>query len=118
MASIPDHRALESALAGSSSSADVIFGMVAVRAGSKNAEAETITAVTTYAIHTWSGRRINRSPSTTTPRSRSATIISVRRLTRSTTTPATGPTMANGRNCTIIIHATAVADPVRSSSNA
>ena len=62
MASIPDHKALESALAGSSSSADVMFGMVAVRAGSKNAEAETITAVTTYAIHTWSGRRISSEP--------------------------------------------------------
>ena len=33
-------------------------------------------------------------------------------------TPASGPTIATGRNCTIIIHATAVADPVRSSSSA
>ena len=48
----------------------------------------------------------------------SATIISRRRSTRSTTTPAIGPTIATGRNWTIIIHATAVAEPVRSSSSA
>src|SRR4029077_10233297 len=49
-ASMADHVALDSALAGISSSADVTFGMVAVRAGSKNACADTHTAVTTYAI--------------------------------------------------------------------
>ena len=47
----------------------------------------------------------------------SAAIMTRRRSTRSTTTPARGPTRAMGRNCTIIIQATAVADPVRSSSN-
>lgn len=46
MASIADHVALESALAGSSSSPEVTFGIVAVRAGSKNACAETASAVT------------------------------------------------------------------------
>src|SRR5581483_5881567 len=51
-ASIADHSALDSAFAGSSSSADVTFGIVAVRAGSKNAEAQTVSAITTYAIHT------------------------------------------------------------------
>jgi hypothetical protein len=53
-----------------------------------------------------------------TPRTRSVAIIRRRRLTRSTMTPASGPKMATGRNCTIIIHATAVADPVRSRSSA
>src|SRR5688572_24318269 len=38
-ASIADHIAADSALAGISSSADVMFGIVAVRAGSKNADA-------------------------------------------------------------------------------
>ena len=52
IASMADQVALESALAGISSSADVMLGIVAVRAGSKNACAETHTAVTTYAIHT------------------------------------------------------------------
>ena len=41
IASIADHVALDSALAGISSSADVMLGIVAVRAGSKNACAET-----------------------------------------------------------------------------
>src|SRR5438093_7809617 len=50
-ASIADHVALESAFAGRSSPADVTLGIVAVRAGSKNACAPTITAITTYAIH-------------------------------------------------------------------
>src|SRR5689334_17636730 len=53
-ASIADQVALDSALAGSSSSGDVTFGMVAVRAGSKNACAPTMIAMTRYAIHTWS----------------------------------------------------------------
>jgi hypothetical protein len=48
----------------------------------------------------------------------SVTIIGRRRLTRSTTTPASGPTIATGRNWTIIIHATAVAEPVRSNGSA
>ena len=42
MASMADHVALDSALAGSSSSAVVTFGIVAVRAGSKNADAVTV----------------------------------------------------------------------------
>src|SRR5262245_5110986 len=46
-ASMADHVALDSALAGMSSSAEVTFGMVAVRAGSKKACADTHTAVTT-----------------------------------------------------------------------
>ena len=46
-ASIADQVALDSALAGSSSSADVMFGIVAVRAGSKNACAATVSAITT-----------------------------------------------------------------------
>ena len=41
IASIADQVALDSALAGISSSADVMFGIVAVRAGSKNAWAPT-----------------------------------------------------------------------------
>ena len=51
-ASIADHVALASALAGSSSSSLVMFGIVAVRAGSKKAEAPTVSAITAYAIHT------------------------------------------------------------------
>src|SRR2546425_6351323 len=51
-ASIADHVALESALAGITSSADVTLGIVAVRAGSKNPCAPTMKAITTYAIHT------------------------------------------------------------------
>ncbi len=47
MASMADHVAAESALAGSSSWADVMFGIVAVRAGSKNADAATESAITT-----------------------------------------------------------------------
>ena len=50
MASMADHVALESALAGNNSSADVMLGIVAVRAGSKNADADTVSAMTTYAI--------------------------------------------------------------------
>src|SRR6266849_3596894 len=49
MASITDHVALDSALAGSRSSADVMFGIVAVRAGSKKPDAATVSAMTTYA---------------------------------------------------------------------
>ena len=56
IASIADHVALDSAFAVSSSSAAVTFGIVAVRAGSKNACAPTVNAITTYAIHTWSRR--------------------------------------------------------------
>src|SRR6185436_5640684 len=44
-ASIADHVALESALAGISSSLEVMLGIVAVRAGSKNACAPTMTAM-------------------------------------------------------------------------
>src|SRR4029079_17144766 len=46
-ASIAAHVALATALAGISSSALVMFGIVAVRAGSKNAWAETVSAITT-----------------------------------------------------------------------
>ncbi len=46
-ASIADQVALDSALAGSRSSGAVTLGMVAVRAGSKNACAPTATAITT-----------------------------------------------------------------------
>ena len=46
IASIADQVAAASALAGNNSSADVIFGIVAVRAGSKNAEAATVHAIT------------------------------------------------------------------------
>ena len=51
-ASIADQVALASALAGSNSSSLVMFGIVAVRAGSKNADAATVGAITPYAIHT------------------------------------------------------------------
>jgi len=117
-ASIADHVALESALAGNSSSAVVRFGMIAVRAGSKKAAAVTVNAITAYAIHTWSPRRTRSSPRIRHPRTMSEAIISFRRSTRSTTTPASGATSAIGRICTIIIHATAVAEPVKSSSSA
>ena len=50
IASIADQVALDSALAGRSSSGAVTLGIVAVRAGSKNACADTVSAVTTYAI--------------------------------------------------------------------
>src|SRR3954453_22368999 len=46
-ASIADHVALDSALAGNSSSGAVMLGMVAVRAGSKKACADTVSAVMT-----------------------------------------------------------------------
>jgi len=52
IASIADQVALERALAGNSSWSDVTFGIVAVRAGSKNADADIVNAMTTYAIHT------------------------------------------------------------------
>ncbi len=52
IASMADLVALDSAFAGSSSSALVMLGIVAVRAGSKNAWAPTVSAITTYAIHT------------------------------------------------------------------
>jgi MFS family permease len=55
---------------------------------------------------------------TASPRRTSVAIISRRRFTRSTTTPATGPMTAIGRNCTMIISATDVALPVNSSSSA
>src|SRR5436309_3183441 len=97
-ASIADHVAADSALAGSSSSSLVMLGMVAVRAGSKNADAATVSAITTYAIQTSSDRRTSSSPRINTPRTRSAAIIRRRRFDRSTTTPATGPTIAIGRN--------------------
>ena len=42
-----EHRGLHAAFAGISSSADVMFGIVATRAGSKNAWAETLSAITT-----------------------------------------------------------------------
>ena len=45
-ASMADHVALESALAGNSSSDEVMLGIVAVRAGSKKAEADTVSAMT------------------------------------------------------------------------
>src|SRR5476649_2093565 len=51
-ASIADQVALDSALADNRSSGAVMLGIVAVRAGSKNAWAPTATAITTYAIHT------------------------------------------------------------------
>lgn len=47
IASIADHMAADRALAGSSSSADVMLGIVAVRAGSKKADALTVRAMTT-----------------------------------------------------------------------
>ena len=49
-ASIADQVALDSALAGRSSSGAVMLGIVAVRAGSKKACADTVSAVMTYAI--------------------------------------------------------------------
>ena len=98
---------------------DVTLGIVAVRAGSKNAvrrDGQRHHHVRDPHLVARAGRAAGRGSGT--PRRRSATIISRRRLTRSTTTPASGPTIATGRNCTIIIQATAVADPVRSSSSA
>ena len=118
IASIADHVALDSALAGSSSAGAVTFGIVAVRAGSKNACAATASPVTTYAIQTWSARRTSSRPRIRQPRTRSAAIMMRRRFTRSTTTPASGPTSAIGSIWTISIQATAVAEPVRSSSSA
>src|SRR5206468_11226576 len=47
IASMADHIALASALACISSSAVVKLGMIAVRACSKNADAETVSAITT-----------------------------------------------------------------------
>src|SRR6185295_10492792 len=47
IASIADQVALDSALAGISSSADVMLGIVAVRAGSKKPCAPTMKAITT-----------------------------------------------------------------------
>ena len=47
IASIAAHVALDSALAGSSSSRLVIAGIVAVLAGSKKADPETVSAMTT-----------------------------------------------------------------------
>ena len=45
-ASMADHVALDKALAGISSRSEVMFGIVAVRAGSKNDVAETVSAIT------------------------------------------------------------------------
>src|SRR5258708_39011145 len=117
IASMADHIAADSALAGTSSSADVTFGIVAVRAGSKNADAATEHAITTYAIPTWSSRRTRRRPRISTPRKRSAVIIKRRRVTRATPAPASGPTKAKGRKVVISIQAAAPAEPVRSTSN-
>src|SRR5204863_2421177 len=64
-ASMADHVALDNALAGSSSSPVVTFGIVAVLAGSKNACAMTAIAVTAYASHNWSTRRTSSRPGTT-----------------------------------------------------
>src|SRR6476660_4229468 len=47
MASMADQVALDTAFAGSSSSAVVTFGIVAVRAGSKNPDAAIVHAITT-----------------------------------------------------------------------
>src|SRR5689334_16420282 len=47
IASIADHMALDNAFAGINSSAVVKLGMIAVRAGSKNADADTVSAITT-----------------------------------------------------------------------
>src|ERR1019366_5513711 len=74
-ASIADHIALDKAFAGSSSSAVVMLGMIAMRAGSKNADADTVSAMTTYAIHTWSALWMKRSPRMRPPRTRSVAII-------------------------------------------
>src|SRR5437867_1177150 len=95
-ASMADHVALASALAGNSSSSVVILGIVAVLAGSKNAEADTVRAITAYAIQTWPAVRTSSRPRIRQPRAKSAMIIRRRRLTRSTTTPASGPTIAIG----------------------
>src|SRR5207248_426598 len=103
IASIADHVAADSALAGINSWGDVMLGIVDVRAGSKNADALIVKAVTTYAIQTRSALRTSNSPRISTPRKRSAAIMRRRRLTRSTTTPASGPTSATGRYCVISI---------------
>src|SRR5262245_56832156 len=47
IASIADHAALDRALAGINSAADVTLGIVAVLAGSKKADAETVRDMTT-----------------------------------------------------------------------
>src|SRR6185436_4796091 len=47
IASIADQAALARAFAGINSAADVMLGIVAVLAGSKNADAETVRAITT-----------------------------------------------------------------------
>src|ERR1700692_4835251 len=71
IASMADHMALDTALAGINSSAEVMCGIVAVRADSKNADAETVSAMTRYAIQIWSARLTSSSPRINTPRTQS-----------------------------------------------
>ena len=118
-ASIADHVALDSALAGSSSSADVMLGIVAVRAGSKNACADTVSAMTTYAIQMLIGAPHEQQTEN------QAAAHEVGGDHEAPAVHAVDDDAGQGtderdrqQSATIIIQATAVADPVRSSSSA
>ena len=117
-ASIVDHVAADSELARTRSAGATTAGSIAERAGSKNEVPTTANPINAYASHTVSALRTPIRPSTTSPRTMSAAIITRRRSSRSTSTPAHGPITADGSCCTTNIAATLVAVPVRSSSNA
>ncbi len=111
-ASITDQVPVDSALAVTRSSRATTAGIVADLAGSKNPVADTATISTAYAIHTVPGVRTSRRPRITTPRTRSAVIMMLRRSKRSITMPTIGVTNEAGRSCSTRTSATDVADPV------
>ena len=88
----------ESELAARSSSVPPTrFGIEARLAALKKAETEKSDAPTKYMSASDAKRFAARKPSASTARARSAAIITRRRFTRSTTTPATGPNTKSGR---------------------
>ncbi len=73
-------------------------GVCACTAGRNSTVPVLSTTSATYTSHRSPGARTNSNPATAPARTRSAATITRRRSHRSTSTPATGPSTAGGRN--------------------
>ena len=93
---------------------DVMFGITALRPGSKNAQKIVSRKSRTYKSHAVSRDCANSMQNVMTARAQSAKIITLRRLRRSFSTPAAGAMNVCGSTCSMNANATACADFVTS----
>ena len=107
-----DHVDEASVFARTTSSRSTMLGMMALRAGSKNAASKVSATSSGYTSHTISFERMNSMQRTINMRPISAAIITCLRRSRSFTTPDVGPIRVCGRTCSTSASATDPARPV------